>query len=75
MTDWTNEQTVAIARRVITEPGASQPRRVWAAGVLSAAEYVMAVTLTPAEAEEVRRVMDGFDLTPRARISADREAA
>ena len=58
MSDWTDDQTVAIARRVILEPGVSQPRQVWAAGVLSAAEYVMEVTLTAAEAEAVRRVLE-----------------
>ena len=59
MSDWTNDQTVAIARRVIVEPGASQPRRVWAAGVLSAAEYVMAAELTAAESAAVAQVLRG----------------
>lgn len=61
MTDWTNDQTVAIARRVIAEQGASQDRRVWAAGVLSAAEYVMAATLSAEESAAVRRVMRPAD--------------
>lgn len=59
MSDWTDQQTVAIARRVIAEQGAGFGRLVWAAGVLSAAEYVMAAKLTEAEAAAVAHVMRG----------------
>jgi hypothetical protein len=57
MSDWTNEQTVAIARRVIAEPSAGSDRLLWAAMTLSAAEFVMGERLTDAERNAMARVM------------------
>jgi hypothetical protein len=59
MSDWANKQTVAIARRVIAEPGAGSDRLLWAAMTLSAAEFVMGERLTEAEQAAVARAMRG----------------
>ena len=58
MSDWANAQIVAIARRVIVEPGASQPRREWAAAVL------VGVDLTAQECAEVKQVLQSTESLP-----------
>lgn len=66
MSNWTDQQTVAIARRVVVDQTAGQDRRLWAASTLAAAEH-MGAELSQVERDAWREVMQTDEPT-RARI-------
>lgn len=57
MSDWTDRQTIEIAKRVLADEGASADRRMWAAATLSAAEHI-GEPLTEEQARSWRAVIN-----------------